>query len=54
MQKEIGLKNEKKHGIDAYLDPQYIHDEIYKQKFFISPFKAALEQLGHSAEEVFN
>ncbi|MGE5601399.1 MAG: DNA polymerase domain-containing protein, partial [Clostridia bacterium] len=51
---EIGPKNEKRYGLDAYLDPQYIDDEIYKQKFFISPFKAALEQLGHSAEEVFN
>jgi hypothetical protein len=51
---EIGLENEKKHGLDAYLDAQYINDEIYRQKFFISPFKAVLEQLGHSAEEVFN
>jgi hypothetical protein len=45
---EISSENQKKHGLDAYLDAQYIDDEIYKQKFFMSPFKAALEQLRYS------
>lgn len=52
---EIDSENEKKHhGLDTYLDPQYIDDEIYRQKYFISPFKAMLKQLGYDAEEVFS
>jgi hypothetical protein len=50
---EIGEKNEEKHGFQAYLDPQYIDDEKYRQKYFISPFKTILEQLGYDAEKVF-
>lgn len=45
---------EKQYGLDAYLDPQYIDDETYRQKYFISPFKAMLKQLDYSAEEVFS
>ena len=45
---------EKDHGLGAYQDPQYIDDEIYRQKYFISPFKAILKQLGCNAEEVFS
>ena len=44
---------EKEHGPQAYLDPQYIDDEKYRQKYFISPFKAMLKELGYDAEEVF-
>jgi len=51
---EIGSKNEIEYGLDAYLNPQYIDDEIYRQKYFVSPFKAILEQLGYDAEEVFS
>jgi DNA polymerase elongation subunit (family B) len=45
---------EKQYGLDAYLDPQYIDDEIYRQKYFISPFKAMLKQLGYDVNEVFS
>jgi hypothetical protein len=51
---EIGKENEQKYGLNAYLNPEYINDEIYKEKFFVSPFKAALEQLGYNVEEVFH
>jgi hypothetical protein len=49
---EIGKENEAKYGLDAYLNPEYIDDEIYKQKFFISPFEDALKHLGYDVREV--